>query len=286
MKKPDSMRRAGALIAAVLGLAACQAPAAGKTDQAGPAATSPARAASAPARAAPVPIVPAGNPPGTWHLVFNTTFTGQALNTADWSKGWLAPGITPPVDSLELECYGPGNVTVSGGALHLSLIREPHSCGGKARPYTSGLINTDGKFQFTYGFMQARIWLPGHGGQIINWPAFWADGQDWPRDGEIDVLEGLGGKACWHFINPATVRGGCTAGTFTNGWHTFGADWEPRSITYYYDGRVAGKIKSGVTHAPMYLILNNATAHRYQIPIQVPADMRVAYVRVWQHPGQ
>jgi len=36
----------------------------------------------------------------------------------------------------------------------------------------------------------------------------------------------------------------------------------------------------------MYLIVNNATADRYQIPVQVPADMRIAYVRVWQHPGQ
>jgi beta-glucanase (GH16 family) len=148
------------------------------------------------------------------------------------------------------------------------------------------MINTDGKFHFTYGFMQAQIWLPGRGGQIVNWPAFWADGQNWPKTGEIDVLEGLGGQACWHFINPAAARGNCVTGTFYNGWHTFGADWEPRSITYYYDGRVVGRISSGVTHAPMYLILNNATTHLYQIPLQVPAVMRVAYVRVWQHPGQ
>ena len=144
----------------------------------------------------------AGNPPGTWRLAFNGTFTGRALGTAGWSTGWLAQGITPPVSQPELECYDPANVTVSGGALHLSLIRQPHFCGGRARPYTSGMINTDGKFQFTYGFMQARIWLPGHAGQIVNWPAFWADGQNWPKDGEIDVLEGLGGKACWHFHQP------------------------------------------------------------------------------------
>jgi beta-glucanase (GH16 family) len=50
---------------------------------------------------------------------------------------------------------------VSGGALHLRLTRQPNSCGGKARPYTSGMINTDGKFRFTYGFMEARIYLPG-----------------------------------------------------------------------------------------------------------------------------
>jgi beta-glucanase (GH16 family) len=266
---------------AVLGLAACQASDPGKLEQASPVTTS-----AAPDPATSPPLRPAGNPAGTWHLVFDGTFTGRALNTADWSTGWLANGITPPVSRGELECYDPARVTVSGGALNLSLIRQPHLCGGRVRPYSSGMVNTDGKFQFTYGLMQARIWLPGQGGQISNWPAFWTDGQNWPEDGEIDVLEGLGGKACWHFINPAAVRGNCVAGTFYNGWHTFGADWEPRSITYYYDGRVVGRIKSGITHAPMYLILNNATTHLYQIPLQVPADMRVAYVRVWQHPGQ
>ena len=288
------MRRAGVVTAAglvVLGLAACQASAPGRPERtspvtASPATSAPGHAASGPDQAASAPLGPAGSPHGTWHLVFNSTFTGRALSTAGWSTGWLANGITQPVSSGELECYAPANVVVSGGALNLSLVRQPHSCGGKERPYTSGMINTDGKFQFTYGFMEARIWMPGQRGQIINWPAFWADGQNWPGDGEIDVLEGLGGKACWHFVNRAAVRGNCAAGTFYNGWHTFGANWEPGSITYYYDGRVVGRIRSGITHAPMYLILNNATAHLYQIPVQVPADVRVAYVRVWQHPGQ
>lgn len=275
-------RRAAAVISAGLAavaMAACQAPAQGQAEQASPAAT------SAGAGPAATPVRPTQNPARTWHLVFNATFTGDSLNTADWSTGWLAHGITPPVSKGELECYDPANVTLSGGALNLSLIRQPQSCGGRVRPYSSGMINTDGKFHFTYGFMQARIWMPGQGGQIINWPAFWADGQHWPKDGEIDVLEGLGGRACWHFINPAAVRGNCVAGTFYNGWHTFGADWEPRSITYYYDGRVVGTIRSGVTHSPMYLILNNATTRLYHIPLHAPAVMRVAYVRVWQHPG-
>ena len=51
-------------------------------------------------------------------------------------------------------------------------------------------------------------------------------------------------------------------------------------------GHVVGTIRSGITHAPMYLIINNATAHEFGIPVRVPASMRVAYVRVWQHPGQ
>jgi beta-glucanase (GH16 family) len=145
------------------------------------------------------------------------------------------------------------------------------------------MINSDGKFEFTYGLMEARIWLSGKGRLITDWPAFWADGQNWPKDGEIDVIEGLGGQACWHFVNPRSNPGGCVPGRFTNGWHTFGADWEPGSITYYYDGHIVGVVKTGITSAPLYLILNLATAHEYGIPVRVPATIRVDYVRVWQH---
>jgi beta-glucanase (GH16 family) len=279
----------------ILSLAACQASGPGAPGSPSPAVAppspaaqppSPVRTALLPAESTSAALTPAGNPPGPWRLAFDDAFRGGALNMAGWSTGWLAGGITPPVNSEELECYNPAEVSVSGGVLTLNLIRHTASCGGRSRPYTSGMVNTDGKFQFTYGFMEARIWMPGRGGRIIDWPAFWADGQNWPRDGEIDVLEGLGGQACWHFVNSAGTRGGCARGTFSNGWHTFGADWEPGSITYYYDGRVVGTIRSGITHAPMYLIINNATAHEFGIPVQVPASMRIAYVRVWQHPGQ
>lgn len=265
--------RAG-IAAAVLavGLAACQAPAQR------PAAASP--GLPAPAAAAPRP---AGNPPGRWRLRLNDEFSGGSLDRAVWSTGWLAPGITQPVNSEELQCYAPSQVRVQQGALRLSLARRAVSCGGQVRPYVSGMINSDGKFQFTYGFLEARLWLPGQGRVITNWPAFWADGQNWPADGEIDVVEGLGGEACWHFNSPHGAPGNCHPGTYTGGWHTFGADWEPGSITYYYDGHVVGRVTSGITSAPMYLILNLATARTYAGPVLVPAAMRVDYVRVWQH---
>lgn len=229
--------------------------------------------------------LPTGNPPGPWKLKFDDEFNSQSLNTADWSTGWFGSGITEPVNPYELECYNPANMTVSGGTLVLSLTRQAESCGGTDRPYSSGMVNSDGKFEFTYGFIEARIWMPGQGQRISNWPAFWADGQNWPKDGEIDIMEGLVGQACWHFFSAHSSDnpGGCVPGSFTAGWHTFGADWAPGTITYYYDGRVVGRVTSGVTSAPMFLILNYAISNRHRGPVQVPATMRVDYVRVWQH---
>ncbi len=270
------MRRVRAAAAAgliVLGLAACRAP------DAQPLASPPSQTT----RTDPSPR-PAGDPPGPWHLKFDDEFSGRSLDIPKWSTGWLGQGITQPVNSSELECYDPARVGVSAGTLNLSLIQQRESCGGRMRSYSSGMVNSDGKFQFTYGLMEARIWLPGRRGLITNWPAFWADGQNWPADGEIDVVEGLASQACWHFLSPRANPGGCAPGRFANGWHTYGADWEPSSITYYYDGHVVGTVKTGITPAPMYLILNLAAAHAYGSPVRVPAIMRIDYVRVWQHP--
>ncbi|MFD1675628.1 glycoside hydrolase family 16 protein [Alicyclobacillus fodiniaquatilis] len=139
-------------------------------------------------------------------------------------------------------------------------------------------------FQFTYGYVEARIYLPGSGSQIANWPAFWTDGQSWPTDGEMDIMEGLSGSAAYHFHSDAGGPGANVPGNYT-GWHTFAADWEPGSVTYYYDGRKVGQLSSGITSAPMYLIIENS-AQEFDGPSVQPSVMKVAWVRVWQKPGQ
>ena len=215
-----------------------------------------------------------------WNLVFDSEFNGSSLDTSQWSTGWLGSGITQPVNSYEQECYDPAQVSVANGELDLTAIAEAETCGGVTRPYASGIVTTDGLFSFTYGYMEARIWLPGSG-EIADWPAFWAVGQNSPPDGEIDLVEGRNGLACAHFHNSAGALGTCESGTFTGGWHTFAADWEPGSITFYYDGTEIYEDTSGITSAPMYLILNLALDGSPSNT--VPATMRVDYVRVWQH---
>ncbi|MGO9956541.1 MAG: family 16 glycosylhydrolase, partial [Solirubrobacteraceae bacterium] len=221
---------------------------------------------------------------GNWSTIFDDEFGGSALDTSNWSTGWFGSGLTDGANTLEQDCYSPSEVSVSGGALTLSAIADSQTCGGVTQPYTSGMITTDGKFQFTYGAFEARVWTPGSGSTIADWPAFWADGQNWPTDGEVDVLEGMQGKACYHFIYPGNNPGGCTtvAGAAA-GWHTYAADWEPGSITYYYDGTRVWQQSTGVTSSPMYLILNLALSTGISAPDVAPAQMKVDYVRVWQH---
>jgi hypothetical protein len=236
---------------------------------------------------APQPI----GPGGSWNLTFDDEFSGTSLDTTKWATGWFGSGITDPVNSSEQECYDPNQVTESGGYLNITVTHS--SCqtpSGHTYPYRSGLVSSNPSsgasnaaspgFQQAYGFFEARIYLPGSNGQIYNWPAWWTDGQSWPADGEMDIMEGLSGQACYHFHSPSGGPGGCASGAFT-GWHTYGADWEPGSVTYYYDGNVVGKITSGITSAPMYLILDDAVSSSTGGPTVAPSTMLVDYVRAW-----
>jgi len=222
-------------------------------------------------------------PPGSaasWHQVFADEFNSPTLDASKWSSGWQ--GGSTPVNSSELQCYDPAQIALTNGELDLNLIAKPETCGGQTRPYASAMINTEGKYNYTYGYLEARVWVSGTTA-ITDWPAVWTDGQSWPQDGELDIMEGLSGQACWHFHDPQGGPGGCSSATYTGGWHTYGADWEAGTVTYYYDGTPADTITTGITNSPMYIILNLAADTANSGPLQAPATMRVDYIHLWQH---
>ncbi|MBC3839949.1 glycoside hydrolase family 16 protein [Streptacidiphilus sp. 4-A2] len=218
--------------------------------------------------------------PGDWTPVFDDEFNGDSLDSANWNTGWHGSGVTAPVTASELACYAPGQVSVGGGYLHLDAALENQECGGRSRPYASGLVDTDGLHEFGQGAFEARIYLPAApDGGVSDWPAFWTDGQTWPSDGEMDVMESLSGETCYHYHDSSGADGGCSY-TLGPGWHVFGADWEGDTVTYYFDGRKVGSTPTDGSTALQYLVLNNAVgAYGGQVE---PADMLVDYVRVWK----
>jgi beta-glucanase (GH16 family) len=219
---------------------------------------------------------------GNWHLAFDDEFSGSTLNTSKWSTGWFGQGITGGVKSDEPECYDPHQVVVSGGALHLTLVAKHEYCNGGGHSYASGIVTTLGKFNFAYGFVEVRARLPASNGRIADWPGIWADGLgNWPTTGELDVVEGIGGQACWHFHDSAGDPGSCSNTNYAGSWHTYGADWEPGAVTFYYDGKRVATLTRGITSAPMYLIMGLGSAPG--LPVITPAQLQVGYVRVWQH---
>lgn len=216
----------------------------------------------------------------SWKLTFDDEF--NSLNTGTWGTNWLGnPGtITKPINSAEQAAYDPAQVSVSGGYLRLGTAYKDVTVAGTHYDMVAGMVQSDNRFEQTYGYFEARIYLPGSNGQIQNWPAFWLNGENWPTDGELDIMEGLSGKAGWHFHSPSGGPGETEAGNYT-GWHTYGALWEPGKVTYYYDGVEVGEISTGITSSPMYLILNNGISDSLGGPTAVGSTMLVDWVHVY-----
>lgn len=277
------------LIASLVALSGCggrsPAPTSTSTDASMPTGTSQQSANTTPA---PMGV------PGNWQLVLNAVFPGHSLDTKLWQPGWFGTGITGPINAHEMACYSSSNVIVPGdGTVHLNLTNEPSTCGGRHdNSLTGAVLSTNphdgrasGGFSYRYGLIEAKVWIPGKGRTAWDWPTIMTLGQSWPKDGEDDLLESLSGVICVHFHSPGFTGGAngvCDSG-ITPGWHTVAADWEPGSVTWYYDGVAVDRTTQGVTSDPMYVVLLN-TASSHWASLSRADSLQVAYVRVWQHP--
>lgn len=201
-----------------------------------------------------------GNPPSIpgWYLIFNDEFEGDEVDLSKWRIEDAAL-----IKNNELQYYTPDDVYLRDGFLVLRSQKRP--MGG--REYTSGLVETTGKFSFIYGRVEVRARLPGTKGL---WPAHWLmpDSGKWPP--EIDIMELVGHR-------PNTVHMTNHYGTwpnnryetrvytgpddFTKGFHTFAVEWEPDEIRWYVDGIqrfFTRKNIPGDPNEPFRIILNTA----------------------------
>jgi beta-glucanase (GH16 family) len=229
-------------------------------------------------------VAPTGSnprPAPSGKYLFNDEFNRGSLDLSKWQPNWLGPNntaITKPVNGAEISCYDPAQVRVPGdGYLHLRADRRSCTANNGVRyGYASGLVQSYPHFRFTNGRLEARVWLPGTT-SIHNWPAVWTNGTgQWPTTGESDVMEGLSGKACYHYHSTSGGPGSCVGGSFT-GWHTYGEEVRNGTTTYYYDGVKVGSMRS--INAPHYLILNLGVGG-YGGSVAAPSEMLVDYIRV------
>ncbi len=238
----------------------------------------------------PSPTAPVGIP-GSWALLRSDEFNAPSLDRTLWRPGWFGDTISGPINTQYENCaYNADHVLFPGdGYMHLRVSETPIVAPtGVAYPYTGAVVSSNpndgrgsGGFEFQYGAFEARMWLATYSpGRVANWPAFWTNGQQWPEQGEIDVMEGLGQGAEWHYHWNGPTFGGAPAGDWT-GWHTFAAEWAPGLIVYYYDGVEVGRITTGVTAFPHHLILAHVVS-KGPGDSTAPADCLVDYVRVWQ----
>lgn len=190
------------------------------------------------------------------------------------------------------------------GAGHLVITARRNAAGG----YTSGAIQTGGRFQTRYGKLEARIKLPS--GQGL-WPAFWAVGSDynqvgWPQSGEIDIMENFGNNPFeitgsihgpWRTKHGyALHRNERSPISLAEGFHVYGVIWSPNRITFMLGGSPYATVtprslshgQRWVFNKPFFLILNLAVTDQWAGSpknTQFPASMVVDWVRVYRLSG-
>ncbi len=160
--------------------------------------------------------------------------------------------------------------------------------------YTSGMLSSYDNAQLTYGFIEMRADLPKGQG---FWPAFFLRGADQKVQGEIDLFEGLGHLPNALFqtvhyrgagddlIKNKTVR--ANVADTTAGMHTYGVDWNPQKIAFYFDGVKMGEMATPATmKIPMYMIANLAVGGHWvgdpNASTPWPGKYDIDYIRVWQ----
>jgi len=246
-------------------------------------------------------IVPVG-PTGVWQLTFHDEFAGTQLDKTKWipcvSAGWTAAEKRPCEGwGGELERYTPNNVTVSGGAAHLTAQRGPDGT------YTSGAISTAEDafgfnqpgyrpFGYRYGYFEARIRTPDEQGM---WPAVWSMPLAGGGMGEMDLFELLSTpddpkrlSMALHGKEPADLlaQANPVIPDIAQNYHVFGAEWEPDSLTWWVDGKVimkvTGKPIPDRAHFPMANLAMGGQVGPPD-PNQVrPLTMDIDYMRVFQ----
>ena len=243
-----------------------------------------------------------------YNLKWEDRFEDESLNRDDWNvelhdPGWVNNELQSYVDS-------PENIYLQDGNLVLKPVENVSEDGSVS--YTSGRINTQHKHDFKYGLFEARVKVPEGQGFL---PAFWMMPTDenlygqWPRCGEIDIMEVLGNNTdtsygTIHYGNPHSESQGSYTldeGSFSEEYHVFDVEWEPGKISWYVDGKLihtednwysATEGQGEITYPapfdqPFYIILNLAVGGNWPGNPDDTTDIKnsayyIDYVKVYQ----
>ncbi len=253
-------------------------------------------------------------------LVFQDNFSGTSLNTSSWNTLMASNGS--PWDTngdggsglgntYNADYFMPSQVSVNNG---LTLTAIQQSVLGDVSgtpttfPVTSGIVDTDGKMEFTGGYLQISMKASSGDGA---WPALWllpgASAGNVGNNFELDMEEGgfLDGSAnpndvfSYHLeVGSPSYGGSVNTGTnLTSGYNTYAINWIPgQSITWYLNGTEMGEITSAqhtIPDEPMELIMcnsvgnSNSSSWRTSLDSSTPQSMpmEVADVQLYQAPG-
>ncbi|MCX2739991.1 glycoside hydrolase family 16 protein [Pontibacter anaerobius] len=194
------------------------------------------------------------------------------------------------------------NASVADGILTITARKEQM----EGRSYTSARLVTKNKGDFKYGRFEIKAKLPTGRG---TWPAIWMLPTDWaygewPKSGEIDIMEHVGYDQNTVHITvhteaynhgKGTQRGNSKViETASTAFHLYRVDWTPYSIRGFIDDqKVFEFVNDGKGYSTwpfdkrFHLLLNIAVGGNWGgskgvDPDVYPQTMEVDYVRVYK----
>lgn len=254
-------------------------------------------------------------PPKDYVLAFADEFdTLSASTTRTATANWYAGGLPWGGGFGSAAFRPPGGadspfaIVSHGGATALEIEMTRDASGrltsgllSSVFPDGTSRIHTDGD---PYGYYELRLWMPQGGGV---WPAFWAMEKERlsaARDKvvEIDVVEQHGTALADRFSSNVHVwdwNNGRVAGHtmqphqevvgrafLESGWHVYGVDVRPDTITFTVDGRPHHVVATpAALDTDLAVILDLAAGGGWPVdPALKRATMYVDYVRVYDDP--
>lgn len=249
---------------------------------------------------APVAPIQKKNDDDNWVTVFFDDFNGP-LDRSKWTPMIDASGM----GNQELQSYvdQPNTVYTENSCLVLQCNKEKSA----GRDFTSGRVDTKGKFSSQYGKWEAKMKLPAG---APMWCAFWLlcapPNTRWCIDGiEIDIMECVG-RTCnkptgaINFSDKGWPHNRFVYETYefkdtdaSKDFHIYSIIWDPDRIRWFVDGnlystKTADDLKPDSWNCakPYFIIVNNAiggllgkSVHENDV---FPQKMYIDWVKVSQ----
>ncbi|MDF1737959.1 MAG: glycoside hydrolase family 16 protein [Verrucomicrobiales bacterium] len=248
-----------------------------------------------------------GNRPpveGDWVQTLSEEFDATVLDESIWN-----PAAVNHWDKGT--GFSRDNVIVADGVARLRFehrtSRHNDEPDGEEKNYTTGFLDTFGKWTQRYGYFEARMKLPDAPGL---WPAFWmmpdrgpATAPRWKREQttnggmEFDIMEYLSGWGPyrynvafhWDGYGKGHLHAG-TSGIYfqtdEEGFLTAGLLWLPGKAVYYCNGVEVGRWESDrISSVPSILMFTHVSGGWDNEPLdnaRLPCDFVIDYVRCWQ----
>lgn len=238
-----------------------------------------------------------------FELVFNDEFNGDELDASLWNSAmaWGPDLVINDEQQFYVDTqsnpdaeYNP--FSFDGESLVITADATPASMADSSngQSFVSGALTTLGNFDFSYGYIEAKVDVPEGAGL---WPSLWMLGTDFvDLKPQLFMMEFNGSKpdSFFHNYNYTDAEGNLRSPTqqevvvngASEGWHTIGVRWSVGELIYYINGFPTFQVNGeNVPSQAMYLIMNLAVGGIWvDTPDEstLPAPFKVDYVRVYQ----